>query len=219
MSQSIHLLYLVNGAFSHYLDQTMNFFKSIEQNKTLIVSVLVLSIILIVGQWFQSDLFFNRNDINRGQWWKILSGNFTHSNIPHLLLNLSGTWLLVMLFVDSLTAKTFILSTVFLSAIVGFGLYLFTPELNGYYGFSGALYGLYFVAAVCAVLDNDFFTGISVALLITVKIIWDYFTGGSQASAELIGVPVANDAHLYGFIGSIIIVVFFLIKRYLFNRK
>ncbi len=201
----------------------MSFLKSIHQsvkkNKALLISIVLLSLILIVGQWFQSDVFFNRNDINQGQWWKILSGNFTHSNIAHLLLNLSGIWLLGMLFIDSLTSKTFILSIVFLSAIVGLGLYFFTPELSGYYGFSGALYGLYFVAAVCAILDDDFFTGISVALLITGKIVWDYFTGGSQSSAELIGIPVANDAHLYGFIGALIIAGFLLFKRYLNSKN
>ena len=201
----------------------MSFLKSIHQsvkkNKALLISIVLLSLILIVGQWFQSDVFFNRNDINQGQWWKILSGNFTHSNIAHLLLNLSGIWLLGMLFIDSLTSKTFILSIVFLSAIVGLGLYFFTPELSGYYGFSGALYGLYFVAAVCAILDDDFFTGISVALLIAGKIVWDYFTGGSQSSAELIGIPVANDAHLYGFIGALIIAGFLLFKRYLNSKN
>ena len=197
----------------------MSFYKSIKQNKELLMSILGLSLILVVGQWFQSDLYFNRSDINQGQWWKTLSGNFTHSNIPHLLLNLSGLWLLGMLFIDSLSSKSFIFSSAFLTAIVGIGLYFFTPELTGYYGFSGVLYGLYFVAAVCAILENDLFTGISVALLISGKVMWDYVTGGNQASAELIGIPVANDAHLYGFIGAIVIAGFLLFKRYLNNRK
>ncbi len=197
----------------------MSFYKSIKQNKELLMSILGLSLILVIGQWFQSDLYFNRSDINQGQWWKTLSGNFTHSNIPHLLLNLSGLWLLGMLFIDSLSSKSFIFSIAFLTATVGLGLYFFTPELTGYYGFSGVLYGLYFVAAVCAILENDLFTGISVALLISGKIMWDYVTGGNQASAELIGIPVANDAHLYGFIGAIVIAGFLLFKRYLNNKK
>lgn len=196
----------------------MTFFKSIQasikQNKALLISILGLSLLLVIGQWFQSGLYFNRNDINQGQWWKILSGNFTHSNIPHLLLNLSGIWLLGLLFIDSLSSKTFILSTALLTVIVGLGLYFFNPELNGYYGFSGVLYGLYFIAAVCATLDDDLFTGVSVALLISTKIIWDYFTGSNQSSAELIGIPVANDAHLYGFIGALAITIFVLLKRY-----
>ena len=197
----------------------MNILKSLQQNQTLLISVLVVSGILIIGQWFQSDLFFNRNDINQGQWWKMLSGNFTHSNVPHLLLNLSGLVLLMLLFFDSLSSRTFILSSLFLAFIVGLGLYSFTPELTAYYGFSGVLYGLYFVAAISAILASDLFTGVSVALLIAGKILWDYFKGGSQASAELIGIPVANDAHLYGFIGSLLIAVLLLCKWSLNSKK
>ena len=63
--------------------------------------------------------------------------------------------------------------------------------------------------------DDNIFTGISVALLITGKIIWDFFTGGNQSSAEIIGIPVANDAHLYGFIGSLIITIFLIINWHL----
>lgn len=190
----------------------MSLIKSLKNNKLLLFSVIGIFLILIIGQLLQSEFVFDRNAIHSGQWWKTISGNFTHSNIPHLLLNLSGLCLLMLLFIDSFTAKTFILSTLFLSFIVGLGLFYFTPELNRYYGFSGILYGLFFIAAVCAILQNDRFTGISVALLIAGKVIWDYFTGGNQSSAELIGIPVANDAHLYGFIGALIITVFLFLN-------
>lgn len=183
------------------------------------MSILLLIVLLIVGQFLQSDIYFNRNDINQGQWWKIVSGNFTHSNIPHLLLNLSGLLILGLLFIDTLSSKTFILSSVFLAVIVGLGLFYFTPELTGYFGFSGVLYGLYFVAAVSAILKKDFFTGIAVALLISGKIIWDTINGGSQSSAELIGIPVANDAHLYGFIGALIFSCFLVLNWNLKSKK
>lgn len=197
----------------------MSFLKSLKQNKSLLINILILTIILSVGQWFQSDLFFNRDDINQGQWWKILTGNFTHSNIPHLLLNLSGVWILALLFIDTLHSKTFIFSSIFLSLAVGLGIYFFTPELTGYYGFSGALYGLYFIAGVSAILKRDLFTGVSVTVLVFGKIVWDCFNGGNQTSAELIGIPIANDAHLYGLIGAIIITMLLILFWYLNKQK
>lgn len=197
----------------------MNFLTSIKQNKTLLLSIFILSLMLLIGQWFQNEIFFNRTDIDQGQWWKVLSGNYTHSNIPHLLLNLSGVCLLGLLFIDNLSASLFTLSAVFLSTVVGLGLYFYNPELGGYYGFSGVLYGLFFVAAISAILHHDYFTGISVALLISGKVIWDYVTGGSQANADLIGIPVANDAHLYGFIGAVIIAAYLLIKHTIYKSK
>ena len=185
----------------------------------LLISISLVTIILIVGQLVQSEIFFNRNDINQGQLWKIVSGNFTHSNIPHLLLNLSGVWVLGFLFIDTLSSKTFILSSAFLAVIVGLGLFYYSPALTAYYGFSGVLYGLYFVAAVSAILKSDLFTGIAVAILIAGKIIWDAINGGSQASADLIGIPVANDAHLYGFVGAIVIAVILIINWNLNTKK
>ena len=190
----------------------MSFFTSFQQNKNLVLSILGVSLIFIVGQWFQSDFVFDRSDIDTGQWWTIISGNFTHSNIPHLLLNFTGLCILGLLFIDNLSTRTFIFSIIFLAVIVGLGLWIYTPEIDRYYGFSGILYGLYFVAAVNAILHKDIFTGVSVAFLIAGKIVWDYFTGGNQSSADLIGIPVANDAHLYGFIGAIVISAFIIIQ-------
>ena len=190
----------------------MTFFKSLKHNKLLIISIIGITLIFFIAQWFQNEFVFDRTLIDTGQWWKIVSGNFTHSNIPHLLLNLSGVWILGLLFIDSMSSKTFIFSTLFLSIVVGLGLFIFNHELNRYFGFSGILYGLYFVAAINAIIRNDKFTGISVALLIAGKIVWDFFTGGNQSSAELIGIPVANDAHLYGFIGSLIISIFLILN-------
>lgn len=196
----------------------MNLHQTILNNKSIIISLLILTLVFVIGQWFQSDFIFNRDQINVGSIWKIVSGNFTHSNVPHLLLNLSGLWILGWLFIDNLTTKVFISSIIFLSFAVGLGLYFFTPDIIRYYGFSGILYGLYLVAAISALLKNDVFTGLSVALLVSVKIIWDYFTGGDQTSAELIGVPVANDAHLYGFLGALVIVTYMLM-HWEFNKR
>ena len=171
----------------------------------LIIVILTLSILLIVTQSFQNELMFYRAQIDSGQWWRLLGGNFVHSNYPHLLMNLAGLWILGLLFIDSLSLKTFIISVIFLSATVGLGLYYFNPELQRYYGISGTLHGLFIVGSTTAILQKDLFTGISTALLIITKTIWDLINGGNDSSAELIGIPVAIDAHLYGVIGAVVI--------------
>jgi rhomboid family GlyGly-CTERM serine protease len=148
---------------------------------------------------------FYREQINLGQWWRILGGNFVHSNYPHLFMNLAGLWILSLLFIDTLSLKTFILSTIILSFIVGLGLYYFNPELQRYYGISGVLHGLFLIGATTALLQKDFLTGLSTATLIITKTIWDLINGGNDSSAELIGVAVATDAHLYGVVGAIAI--------------
>ncbi|MCK5663613.1 MAG: rhombosortase [Thiotrichaceae bacterium] len=173
--------------------------------KSLILGIFALTIALLITQYFRDDLVFHRNAIELGQWWLVLSGNFVHSNYPHLFLNLTGLWIFGLVFFDNLPLKTFIISTLFLSTSVGIGLYIFNPELQKYYGFSGVLYGLFLVGATTSILAKDWLTGITVALLIIGKIIWDLIYGGSSSSAELIGVPIAVHAHLYGAIGALFI--------------
>ena len=175
--------------------------------KPLILGILALTIILLLAQFFRNELAFYRTAIDLGQWWLVLSGNFVHSNYPHLFLNFTGLWIFGFIFFDNLPLKTFIISILLLCVSVGIGLYLFNPELQKYYGFSGVLYGLFLVGATTAILAKDWLTGITVALFIIGKIIWDLIYGGSSSSAELIGVPVAIHAHLYGAIGALFISV------------
>ena len=169
------------------------------------LGIFALTIALLITQVFRNDLVFHRTAIDHGQWWLVLSGNIVHSNYPHLFLNLAGLWILGFIFFDNLSLKTFIISALFLCTSVGIGLYLFNPELQKYYGFSGALYGLFLVGATTAILAKDLFTGVTVTLIITGKIIWDLIYGGSSSNAELIGIPVAVHAHLYGAIGALFI--------------
>lgn len=173
--------------------------------KPFILGILALTVILLIAQFFRNDLVFHRTAIDLGQWWLILSGNFVHSNYPHLFMNLAGLWIFGFIFFDNLSLKTFTISTIILCISVGAGLYFFNPELQKYYGFSGALYGLFLVGATTALLARDWFTGIVVTLFIIGKIIWDLIYGGSSSSAELIGVPVAIHAHLYGAISALFI--------------
>ncbi len=190
----------------------------IKLKQPLFIVIITLTLLFFFAQFLQTDFVFNRNYIDSGQWWRIISGNLTHSNYPHLFLNLSGLWILGLLFIDTFDAKTFIFSSAFLCLIVGLGLYYFTPELQNYYGFSGALYGLFFVGGVNAALNKDVFTGVSIAALILGKIIWDFFQGGSNSSEELIGMPVATDAHQYGLAGAVFISTLLVINRYSGNN-
>jgi rhomboid family GlyGly-CTERM serine protease len=173
--------------------------------RPLIIAIIGLSLLLFVSQSLQNEFVFNRNNIAQGQWWRLLTGNLTHSNFSHLALNITGLWILGFLFIDSLKIKTFTITTIILSLIVGCSLYFYSPELDFYYGFSGVLYGLYIIGAISAIIKQDYFTGLLVLLLIIAKISWDLLNGGSASSAELIGIPVAIDAHLYGVIGAFVI--------------
>ena len=115
---------------------------------------------------------------------------------------------MAFLFIDSLSAKTFIISSLIMSIFVGLGLFYLDSGLLKYYGFSGVLYGLFFIGGVTTLFSKDYFTGISVILFIIGKLIWDLIYGGNASSEELIGIPVAVNAHLYGIVGAVVISIF-----------
>lgn len=196
----------------------MNSLKTILTPATLAIFnvILTLSLLLLFLQFFQDDLVFKRDNINQGQWWRLITGNLVHTNLPHLGMNLAGLWISAFLFAGYISVKSYIFSLLFLIIGVGLGIYFFSPALMWYAGISGALYGLFLIGAVYAILHKDYITGVPLLILIPAKIIWDMIYGGSQSSAELIGVPVATDAHLYGMIAAIplaLAAVFFAGKR------
>jgi rhomboid family GlyGly-CTERM serine protease len=166
----------------------------------------------------QNDLLFLRENIQQGEIWRIWTGNLIHSNYYHLGLNLSGFWLFVLIFKELINTTQLIVSLVILITAVGSGLYFLNPELYWYAGLSGVLYGLFIIGAMYALLDKDFITGISIIIVIPVKIIWDYLHNTGQTNADLIGVPVSTDSHLYGISTAFIIVVFVLFK-YLYKKQ
>jgi len=181
--------------------------------KPLIFVILALSICLFIMQLFQGELVFYRDLISQGEWWRLLSGNFVHSNYPHLFLNLAGLWILGFLFIDHFKVKTFIFSIVFISFFVGLGLYYFDLDLQKYYGFSGILYGLFIVGGISAVIQKDYFNGILIIVFIIAKLIWDLIYGGSTSSEELIGIPVAVHSHLYGIIAASVISFYIFLRN------
>ena len=173
--------------------------------KPIILGIFAFSLLLVIAQFFRDELAFHRLTIDTGNWWLILSGNFVHSNYSHLFLNIAGLWVFTFIFYSDLTLKTLIISILILAISVGLGLYLFDLKIATYYGLSGVLYGLFLVGATKTILQKDWLTGVVVAFFIIGKIAWDLIYGSSSASAELIGVPVAVHAHLYGAIGAFFI--------------
>ncbi len=182
--------------------------------KPLVKAILIFTILLFLLQFFQNQLVWNRPEIEAGKWYRIITGNLIHSNYPHLFLNLAGLWIAGLLFVDSMNSKTFLLSTIILSLFVGLGLYYFSTDLMKYYGFSGVLYGLFIVGGTSLILQKVYITGFLLYLFIGGKIIWDSLYGASKSSAELIGVPVAVDAHISGAVGAILISLALYLTHY-----
>ena len=149
-------------------------------------------------------LRFDRAAIDSGQWWLLLTGNFVHLGPNHLWMNLAGLALVVALVWQHFSATQWLLLTIFSSLVVGVGLWLFNPEIQGYVGFSGTLHGL-MIAGVLADLRSYPKSAGILLLLVTGKLLWEQIGGALPGSESVAGGLVVVDAHLYGAIAGAVL--------------
>ena len=142
-------------------------------------------------------LRFDRVSIDAGHWWLLLSCNFVHLGISHLLLNLAGLALIYFLLWSNYDNSGWIFITLVSSLGVGLGLYLWNPELRWYVGFSGTLHGL-IIAGAIADLKRYPVSGAILLALVIGKLIWEQLYGAMPGSAEIAGGNVVVNSHLYG---------------------
>lgn len=179
--------------------------------------VAAFSALLVLLQFFQAELIFQRYLIMEGEFWRLWTGNLVHTNLWHLALNLGGFWLLVFIQRPAPPSRTLIAQILFISTCVGVGLWFFNQDLIWYAGFSGTLYGLFMLTGIHLLKQKDWVSAALILGGICGKTLWDWSQGGMALSASLIEAPVIYTAHVYGMLGGIMLSLphFF---RHLTNR-
>lgn len=158
-------------------------------------------------------LRFDRELVENGSWWLLLSCNFVHLGLNHLLLNLSGLCLIYFLLWPNYSTTQWLIITVVSSLGVGIGVYLWSPELHWYVGFSGALHGL-MIAGAIADIGRYPKSGSALLVLIITKLSYEQLFGAVPGSESAAGGAVAVDSHLYGaMVGASCALLFFAIKH------
>lgn len=170
----------------------------------------LLPVLMLIAQPFAEHLTWSRDAIHHGGWWRLISGQLVHTNYWHLALNGAG-WLLAW---DLGRHKP---QLILYGALLGllataFGLWLFVPELIWYRGFSGAMHGVFMVAFALHYSQQPRLATLLMAGL-SVKVILEQIVDLNQASAELIGTNVVEQAHLAGWLGTLPLAVFVLMRR------
>lgn len=165
----------------------------LKKNKTLIFVILlsILGQIPVVKEWFIWDL----NLIKSGEVWRIITSTFTHTNLSHLVMNLTAFVLCFAAFGKEKANIGFVLYSSFLVGIV----LCFLPEYKDmtYAGLSGMIHGLVIVMA--SNIKKPWF--ILTTFLITLKVIFDTIYG-SPMSSELINAKVAYESHIIGLVSG-----------------
>lgn len=167
----------------------------------LLVGAVAAAAALATLETLQAFSLYNRGLIEAGEWWRLLTGNFAHLNLRHLLLDLVA-WILIFLLGRAwLSVADWIVCLAVCCLAVSAGLYWFSPEIGVFGGLSGALHGLFALMALKQLRAGDRL-GWLLLLLVTVKLLYEARYGGTPGTSELIGVPVAAQTHLYGALGG-----------------
>ena len=146
----------------------------------------------------QSYVIWNHADIAHGQWWRIVSGNFTHTNFAHLAMDLAGLWIIGFVFHPKV--QTTFAVMLLLSVIVGTS--LLATNIHNYLGLSGILHGLVAYFALTEALQGRKSSALLVIAVIA-KVVWDQVVGPSTLTSEWIDAPIATQAHFAGLLGGL----------------
>ena len=148
-------------------------------------------------------LKYDRLKIEEGEYWRLLTGHFTHLSVAHLNLNLFGlflVWLLVGRYYSSLQWLLVILFCL-LTASAGF--WFIDPNILWYVGLSGILHGFLLAGAMqgCRVLPVE--NAIIFAIVIG-KLVYEQVAGPVPGAESGSGGSVVVNAHLFGSVGGIL---------------
>jgi len=180
---------------------------------------LLLSIVTAVCFGLQFEPFshvmaWQADAIENGQWWRIVTGNFTHTNFAHLAMNLLGLWVIGYLFQPK--PRYFALLTLLISTWIGISL-LFTNMVN-YVGLSGTLHGLFAFYALNEALGGRKSSWLLV-IGVMLKVASEQLFGASASTEEMIGARVATEAHLAGLLGGLLLASIAEMKKRQYLKK
>ncbi len=182
---------------------------------------LVALILAVVVHFLPSDLYelciYHRQQIEQGQWWRIISGHFAHTNLNHLLLNLAGLVMLWALHGDHYQHRSFSLVFLISAVTCSLGIYLWTPEMTQYVGLSGVLHGVFVWGAIKDI-EKGWRSGYLLLIGVWAKIAWEQVSGASADVEQLINAKVAIDAHLFGALGGVVAVLLLTLRSKLAPR-
>ena len=174
------------------------------QDSWVIAALLALCLVMAAGGDELRELGrYERQAIESGEYWRLVSGHLVHLGFGHLWPNLAALAIIALLFDDVFGNADWLRIGVAAAAAIDLGLYVLDPTVLWYVGLSGVLHG-YAAAGAFALLLRRQMLGAVLASALAGKLIFEQLVGPVPFTAESVGGPVVVAAHLYGSIGALL---------------
>lgn len=168
---------------------------------SLFCAVLLLA---FLGFDHGSILAYDRPSLQQGQIWRLFTAHFVHLNITHTLLNIAVLPVIIYLYyIAQISANLSLFILVPSALVVSLCLWLFSPAVNWYVGFSGITHGLLCFVLLRLGSPINFIFSLMFLLLLG-KVLIEQCCASAYL-VEYLGHPVVYDAHLYGFMGGVML--------------
>ncbi len=172
---------------------------------------LIVTVIALIGSDASIWLRYDRDAIQAGQLWRIITGHLAHLGWSHMGMNLAGLGLIWAIFGGHIPWRRWLV--ILFAGAIGTSVFmlLFNPQLRWYVGLSGVLHTL-FIAGCLADLKQRRWDSWILLVLVISKLAYEQIWGPMPGSESTAGGKVIVDAHLYGAVFGFLTMGFFGIK-------
>ena len=176
-----------------------------------LVSFLLQALDLVKASRFDRDL------VEHGDIWLLLTGHIVHLNWSHWLLNMAGLAIVAFFFSPHASFKQWLSVVIVSACVIAAGIWWWLTDIQSYVGLSGVLHGLFLYGALREIRFYPTSGYVLFAVLVA-KLAWEFFNGALPGSEDMAGGRVLTEAHLLGAVGGVMVWLLEWIKSRCFSK-